>query len=87
MFCNENYATIPTLYWSAILQWRCLYCKLNLPDIFASIDSHHRQTNKVKILATVGFSKRGYSIFNVFIAYVMCPQLKTLPEIFFFFFS
>ncbi len=56
-----------------LLQWRCSYCKLNLPDIFASIESPHRQTNKVKILAVVGFPKRRYSIFNVFIAYVMCP--------------
>jgi hypothetical protein len=56
-----------------ISQWRCLYCKLNLPDIFASIESPHHQTSKVKILAAVGFPKRRYSIFNVFIAYVMYP--------------
>jgi hypothetical protein len=44
---------------------------LNLPDIFASIEIPHRQTNKVKILAAVGFPKRRYSIFNVFIVYVI----------------
>jgi hypothetical protein len=40
------------------LQWRCLYCKLNLPDIFASIESPRRQTSKGKVLAAVGFPKR-----------------------------
>ena len=51
-------------YW----QWRCLCCKLNLPDIFASLESSRRQTNKVKILAPVGVLLWRYSIFKIFMA-------------------
>jgi hypothetical protein len=55
---------------------------LNLPDIFASAESSHRQTNKVKILAAVGLPGGRYSYFKVFPAYVMCPQLKILEEVY-----
>jgi len=55
---------------------------LNLPDIFASVDSPHRQTNKVKILAAVDLFKGRYSNFKVFLAYIMCPQLKILENFF-----
>jgi hypothetical protein len=55
---------------------------LNLPDIFASIESPHRQTNKIKILAAVGLPGGRYSNFKVFPAYVMCPQVKVLEEFF-----
>jgi hypothetical protein len=59
---------------------------LNLPDIFASIESPHRQTNKVKILAAVGLPRGRYLTFTVFTVYVGCPQLKISVEFIFLFF-
>jgi hypothetical protein len=58
---------------------------LNLPDIFASVESPHRQTNKAKILAAVGVLLGRYSIFKVFTLYVVCTQFKILEEFFSFF--
>jgi hypothetical protein len=55
---------------------------LNLSDIFASIKSPYRQTNNVKILAAVGLPRERYSNFKVFLAYVMCPQVKILEGFF-----
>jgi hypothetical protein len=49
-----------------ISQWKYLCCKLNLPDIFASIEIPHRQTNKLKILAAVGVLLSRYSILKLF---------------------
>jgi hypothetical protein len=51
-------------------------------DIFTLKESSHRQYNKVKILAAVGYSRGRYSIFKIFPAYVMRPQVKILEEFF-----
>jgi hypothetical protein len=55
---------------------------LKRPDIFASKESSHHQTNKVAILATISLPRGKYSNFKVFRAYLMGPQLKILEELF-----
>jgi len=50
---------------NGFLQWRYLCCQLKRLGIFASKESSHRQTNKVKILAATGLIRGRYSIFTV----------------------
>ncbi len=68
-----------------LLTMEVFVLQLNLPDIFASLESPHRQTDKAKRLAVVDVLLWRYSIFTVSTVDVGCIQLKISVEFIFLF--